>query len=94
MLLAAVGLHVASNWVAFRQHLSQARGRWLIGAGALVMLEEYLAQVTEHWQIVLGPVLLLAVLFARRGILGLIEALPGDWMGRLRRWRARRSGDV
>ena len=27
-------------------------------------------------------------------ILGLIEALPGDWMGRLRRWRARRSGDV
>ena len=66
----------------------------IIGAGALVMLEEYLAQVTEHWQIVLGPVLLLAVLFARRGILGLIEALPGDWMGRLRRWRARRSGDV
>lgn len=42
VLLAAVGLHLASNWVAFRRHLSQRRGRWLIGAGALVLALSFL----------------------------------------------------
>lgn len=42
VLLAAVGLHVASNWVAFRRHLNQRRGRWLIGAGALVLALSFL----------------------------------------------------
>ena len=66
----------------------------IIGAGALVLLEEYLAEVTEHWQIILGPILILVVLFARGGILGLIESVPRGWRARLRRWRPRRTGDV
>ena len=66
----------------------------IIGAAALVLLEEYLAEITEHWQIILGPILVGVVLFARQGILGLLEGLPIDVMTQLRLWRARRIGDV
>lgn len=45
----------------------------VFGAAALLLLEEFLADITEHWQIVLGPILLLVVLFARRGIYGVIQ---------------------
>jgi len=40
----------------------------LIGAIALLVLEEVLSGITEYWQIILGPLLLLIVLFARGGI--------------------------
>ena len=66
----------------------------ILGAGALVLLEEYLARITEHWPIVLGPILLAVVLFARGGLLGLIEAIPARVFRRLRRWRRREVGDV
>jgi ABC-type branched-subunit amino acid transport system permease subunit len=41
---------------------------------ALLVLEEALSGITEYWQIILGPLLLLVVLFARRGIDGLLDA--------------------
>ena len=44
----------------------------LIGAVALLVLEEELSGITEYWQIILGPMLLLVVLFARGGIDGLL----------------------
>jgi branched-chain amino acid transport system permease protein len=44
----------------------------LFGAVALLVLEEALSGITEYWQIILGPLLLLVVLFARRGIDGLL----------------------
>ena len=44
----------------------------VVGAAAFVLLEEWLADLTEHWQIILGPVLLFVVVFARRGIWGWI----------------------
>jgi branched-chain amino acid transport system permease protein len=46
----------------------------VLGAAALLLLEDFLSGWTEHWQIILGPLLVLAVLFARRGLAGL---LPG-----------------
>jgi branched-chain amino acid transport system permease protein len=67
----------------------------LIGAVALLVLEEALSGVTEYWQIILGPLLLLVVLFARGGIDGLLlnwqehsRAIGdafGGWKTRLRR---------
>ena len=45
----------------------------LIGAVALLVLEEVLSGITEYWQIILGPLLLLVVLFARGGIDGLLS---------------------
>jgi branched-chain amino acid transport system permease protein len=54
----------------------------LMGAVALLVLEEALSRVTEYWQIILGPLLLLVVLFARGGIDGLIvkaSALVPAW---------------
>ena len=44
----------------------------VFGAVALLVLEEALSGITEHWQIILGPLLLLVVLFARGGIDGLL----------------------
>jgi branched-chain amino acid transport system permease protein len=49
----------------------------LIGAVALLLLEEVLSGITEYWQIILGPLLLLVVLFARGGIDGLLTNLSG-----------------
>ncbi len=42
----------------------------VIGAVVLLLLEEILSAYMEHWMIILGPVLVLVVLFARRGIWG------------------------
>ena len=47
----------------------------MLGAAALLLLEDLLAAWTVHWQIILGPILVLVVLFARRGLAGL---LPGE----------------
>ncbi len=45
----------------------------VLGATALLLLEEVLGAYTEHWMAVLGPVLILIVLVARRGLYGLID---------------------
>jgi branched-chain amino acid transport system permease protein len=47
----------------------------VFGAVALLILEEALSGITEYWQIILGPLLLLVVLFARGGIDGLLHAV-------------------
>ena len=45
-------------------------GPW-IGAAAYTLLETWLTSVTENWQIVLGPVLVVVVLFTHGGLMGL-----------------------
>jgi branched-chain amino acid transport system permease protein len=50
----------------------------LVGALALLGFEEVLKGMTEHWPIILGPLIVLVVLVARRGLYGL--AL--DWDAR------------
>jgi len=46
-----------------------------LGAFALLVVEDLLAGVTQHWQVILGPLLVLCVLFFKRGLAGL---LPGS----------------
>jgi branched-chain amino acid transport system permease protein len=54
----------------------------VIGAAALVGLEYVLAGITEHWQFILGPILVLIVLFARRGLMSLwLREKPGSGHG-------------
>ena len=50
----------------------------VIGAIVFLLLEEVLSQFTEYWALIMGPLLLLIVLFARGGIMGLL--------GRLQPW--------
>lgn len=47
------------------------------GAAALIFLEVTLAQYTERWMVILGPLLILIILFFRGGIAGLIGKLQG-----------------
>jgi len=54
----------------------------VFGAVALLVLEEVLSGITEYWQIILGPLLLLVVLFARGGIDGLLVQLGAWWTQR------------
>jgi branched-chain amino acid transport system permease protein len=42
----------------------------VLGAFALLVLEDLLSGWTQHWQIILGPLLVLSVLFFRRGLAG------------------------
>jgi branched-chain amino acid transport system permease protein len=42
----------------------------VVGATVFLLMEKLLPDYTEHWPIVFGPVLLLIVLFAKRGIFG------------------------
>ncbi len=44
----------------------------LAGAAVFIMLEHFLGGVSEYWHIWLGALLLLVVLFARGGIIGLL----------------------
>jgi branched-chain amino acid transport system permease protein len=48
----------------------------IFGAVALLGLETILSSWTQHWQVILGPILILIVLFARRGLFGLFAAKP------------------
>ena len=45
----------------------------ILGALAYLLLEEGLSRLTEHWKVILGPLLVLLVLFGRGGIAGAIE---------------------
>jgi branched-chain amino acid transport system permease protein len=44
----------------------------VIGTIAFLLLEEFLSQITEYWAMILGPMLLLIVLFGRGGIMGML----------------------
>jgi branched-chain amino acid transport system permease protein len=47
----------------------------VFGAIVYLVLEEALSQVTEYWALIMGPLLLLIVLFGRGGINGLLGGL-------------------
>jgi len=43
----------------------------VLGTFALLFVEELLKGWTEHWQVILGPLLVLSVIFFRRGLAGI-----------------------
>lgn len=44
----------------------------VLGATVYLLLEETLAMYTEHWMVYFGPILIIVVLFAKRGLFGLL----------------------
>lgn len=59
----------------------------ILGSAAFLLLEEYLPVIfgdlsldllKDHWRIVFGPMLILIVLFARRGLYGMLFKKRGD----------------
>jgi branched-chain amino acid transport system permease protein len=47
----------------------------IVGTVAYLLLEEWLSGFTENWKVIFGPLLVLVVLFARGGLIGLATAL-------------------
>jgi branched-chain amino acid transport system permease protein len=43
----------------------------VLGAFALLLLEDLLSSWTQYWQVILGPLLVLSVIFFRRGLAGM-----------------------
>jgi branched-chain amino acid transport system permease protein len=43
----------------------------VFGAAVYLILESVLSRLTEHWQAVLGPLLILVVLFSKTGLYGI-----------------------
>jgi branched-chain amino acid transport system permease protein len=52
--------------------LGQLHGA-ILGAVVFVLLEEWLSELTPHWRLIFGPALVLAVLFLRGGLVGLLR---------------------
>ncbi len=50
----------------------------VLGAAASLLLESVLSRWSEHWQAVLGPFLILVVLFSKSGLLGLLASRRPD----------------
>jgi branched-chain amino acid transport system permease protein len=50
----------------------------IIGTAAYLLTEEWLSGYTEDWKVIFGPVLVLVVLFARGGLIGLWSEI---WRG-------------
>lgn len=47
----------------------------VIGAAAFMLTEEWLSGLTDNWEIVFGPLLVLVAIFARGGLIGLAARL-------------------
>jgi branched-chain amino acid transport system permease protein len=47
----------------------------IVGAAAFLLIEEVLSHFTEHWRMLFGPLLILAVLFVRGGLVGRLGRL-------------------
>ncbi len=50
----------------------------VLGAAAYILLESVLSRWSEHWQAILGPLLILVVLFSKTGLLGLLGSRRPD----------------
>lgn len=49
----------------------------ILGAAGYLLLEDILAGITMHWWIIFGPILVLIILFAKKGLWGLIPGREG-----------------
>ena len=47
----------------------------IVGAAAFLLLEDVLGGITENWKMIFGPMLVLIVLFARGGLVGIASAI-------------------
>lgn len=50
----------------------------VVGASVFLGLEQLLTGWTEHWMLLMGPALVLVVLFGRRGLYGLLVGKSGE----------------
>ncbi|BBK31925.1 amino acid/amide ABC transporter membrane protein 2 (HAAT family) [Stella humosa] len=49
----------------------------IVGAAALLLLEELLAGLTQHWRLILGAILIAMAILPRRGLATLLAAIRG-----------------
>ena len=47
----------------------------IVGTASYLLMEEGLSGITEHWQVIFGPLLVLMVVFARGGLIGLSSSV-------------------
>ncbi len=52
-----------------------------IGAGLFIFMQDYISTMTEHWEIFVGLIVVLLVIFLPRGFAGLVERLRNAGKG-------------
>ena len=50
----------------------------IIGAAIFILLEDILGMYTEHWMVYMGPFLVFVVIFAPKGLFGLLTGKKDD----------------
>ena len=50
----------------------------MFGAVAYLLFEEVISDITEHWMIIFGPLLIILILFAKQGLWGLVPGKRRD----------------
>jgi branched-chain amino acid transport system permease protein len=53
----------------------------ILGTLVFLLLGEWLSSLTENWKMIFGPLLVLVVLLARGGLLGLVSQVAAWWRG-------------
>jgi len=53
----------------------------IVGAAAFLLTEEWLSGLTEHWKVIVGPLLVFVAVFARGGLIGVGQKLRGMLRG-------------
>jgi branched-chain amino acid transport system permease protein len=53
----------------------------IVGTVVYLLAEEWLSAITENWKVIFGPILVLVVVFARGGLLGLAAQMTGRRRG-------------
>jgi len=48
----------------------------VVGALAFLLLEEGLKGLTDHWLVILGPIIVLIVLYLKNGLWGILSDAP------------------
>ena len=53
----------------------------VLGSGVYIYLQDYLSDLTDRWPLIMGMIFIVMVLFAPRGLSGIISSLAG-YLGR------------
>lgn len=51
----------------------------LFGAVGMILVEEWLKTLTQHWMVIFGPLIVLIVILSRQGLVGLLRGAETRW---------------
>jgi len=72
-----------STEVLFMTFIGGTGSFWgpVLGAGVFIYFTEWVSDITEHWEFFLGLLFVLLILYANKGLIGLVPSkIKGFWL--------------